>query len=190
MNANHFSCGRVTMMSGNWRGAAFLLIAVSAAVAGCGKKSDTLQRGNAHAPPSMEGDPEPKVVVAKPAHTPPVPTPEERKPYLAWSLERTAIDSLGRIGEPAVPAITRLLRSPDRTVRERAAQSLARIGPAAEAAVPDLLAALDDPDEDVRRSVIRALGQIGPAAADAVPALLGVVQQGKAPPAPAKKRAR
>jgi HEAT repeat protein len=75
-------------------------------------------------------------------------------------------------------------------MRDQAAQTLARIGPAAEAAVPELLAALDDPDEDVRRSVIRALGQIGPAAADAVPALLGVVQQGKALPAPAKKRPR
>ena len=177
------------MMNGNSYRAGWLLVAGSAALAGCGGNSDNLQRGNAH--PSAAVDAEAAVQPAvRHEHKPAAPTPEERKPYLTWSAEKTALDALGRIGEPAVPALTRLLRSPDRELRDQAAQTLARIGPDADEAVPDLLAALDDPDEDVRRSVIRALGQIGPAAADAVPALLGVIQQGKAQPAPVRKRPR
>ena len=94
-----------------------------------------------------------------------------------WDLETTAADSLSRIGEPAVPALIQSLRSNDPGERVRAAEVLARIGPAAKNAVPFLVQSLRDPDEDVRRLAARALGQIGPAAADAVGPLMNMLKE-------------
>lgn len=94
-----------------------------------------------------------------------------------WDLPETAARSLGRIGSAAVPELTKQLTDRDPEVRERAANVLARIGPAAKQAVPDLVAALDDDDQAVRKSAALALGQIGPAAADAVPALTRVMKE-------------
>ncbi len=101
-----------------------------------------------------------------------------------WDLPETAARSLGRIGAAAVPELTKQLNDRDPEVRERAADVLARIGPAAKQAVPDLVAALEDSDEAVRKSAALALGQIGPAAADAVPALMRVMKESvaKSPP--------
>ena len=94
-----------------------------------------------------------------------------------WTLPETAARSLGKIGSSAVPELTKDLNSTDPEVRQRAADVLARIGPAAKQAVPDLVAALEDDDEAVRKSAALALGQIGPAAADAVPALMRVMKE-------------
>lgn len=94
-----------------------------------------------------------------------------------WGLGETAADALGRIGQPAVPALIEQLRNPDLRMRRQAAEILARIGPEAELAVPALLQALNDPDPDLRKSAIRAIGQIGPAAAPAIPSLIHTLQQ-------------
>ena len=100
------------------------------------------------------------------------------RPISDWTLQETAEDALGRMGEAAVPMLVEKLRyeNPDlkrqATVRRQAAEVLARIGPRAESAVPALIKALDDSATGVRKSAALALGQIGPAAADAAPALL------------------
>ena len=98
-------------------------------------------------------------------------------PHADWDLETTAADSLGRIGEPAVPALIEYLQSQDIEERVRAAKILARIGPAAKKAVPFLVQLLRDPHEDVRRMAARALGQIGPEAADAVGPLVQLLRE-------------
>lgn len=101
-------------------------------------------------------------------------------PYYEWDIERTAIDALGRIGEPVVPRLRNLLRSSDPEQRQQAAKMLARIGPAAQDAIPDLIAMLQDPSREVRKAVARALGQMGPIAADAVGPLFQVIEQEQA----------
>jgi hypothetical protein len=98
--------------------------------------------------------------------------PERWPLYREWTMREISIDSLARIGAPAVPALVEVLTDPSPVLRQRAAQALARIGPDARDAVPDLIVALQDRDEDVRKNVARALGQIGTEARAAVPALL------------------
>lgn len=112
-----------------------------------------------------------------------VPPELKVRPYHEWGLRETVEDSLGRIGAPAVPPLTRLLRHPDAARRVQAANILARIGPQAAEAVPALAEALEDPDPDVRKSAARALGQIGPAADEAVGPLLRLLEQVDASPA-------
>jgi hypothetical protein len=98
------------------------------------------------------------------------------------SEQEVAMEALGRIGTPAVPALTESLANPDAEVRMQAARTLARMGSDAKDAVPALLPLLDDPDERVRKAVGRALGQIGPDAAAAVPALVRKLEEaGTAP---------
>ncbi len=80
-----------------------------------------------------------------------------------WTMEQTALDSLVRIGQPAVPALVKLLDRPEAKIRGEAAAALARIGPEARSAVAKLVALVEnDPDPAVRRFAVRALGQIGP----------------------------
>ncbi|MEM7312595.1 MAG: HEAT repeat domain-containing protein [Planctomycetota bacterium] len=108
---------------------------------------------------------------------------QERKPLMPavrpvqdWGLQETAIDSLGRIGAPAVPGLIQALEHPDRNQRLRAAKVLARIGPDAAQAVPILIQLLNDQDDEIRKASARALGQIGPAAESAVGPLLEIIQ--------------
>lgn len=75
------------------------------------------------------------------------------------------------LGEPAVPAVTGLLRSGTPAERILAANTLWGMGARAGAAVPDLAAALADPDPDLRVASAMALENMGPAAAPAVPGL-------------------
>jgi HEAT repeat protein len=75
------------------------------------------------------------------------------------------------MGEPAVPAVTGLLRSGTPAERTLAANTLWGMGARAKAAVPDLVEALGDPDSSLRVAAAMALENMGPAAADAVPAL-------------------
>jgi hypothetical protein len=98
------------------------------------------------------------------------------KPVEQWGLQETAIDSLGRIGAPAVPGLIQALEHPNRDQRLRAAKVLARIGPDAAQAVPILVELLNDQDEEIRKASARALGQIGPAAESAVEPLLNMIQ--------------
>lgn len=98
------------------------------------------------------------------------------RPFEDWTMREAAAVALSRIGEPAVPALVEALQSPDPNLRQQAADTLARIGPAASTAVPALTALLDDPDPRVKKSAVRALGQIGPAAATAVPSLMRALE--------------
>jgi HEAT repeat protein len=107
--------------------------------------------------------------------------PPRIRPYREWDLEETAVDSLVRIGRPAVPRLVQSLRHPQAEVREEAAQLLARIGPDAEQAVPALVAALQDRHAEVQKAAARALGQIGPAAVEAVEPLMSFVHEGSSP---------
>ena len=63
-------------------------------------------------------------------------------------------------------ALATLLHDPDVRLRLRAADQLAKLGPAAAPALPDLIAALGD-TRDVRGAAAYAISQIGPAAAPA-----------------------
>ena len=103
------------------------------------------------------------------------------RPDRQWGLQETVVDSLSRIGQPAVPGLVRMLRHPDAERRVQAADILARIGPQAEEAVAGLIDALEDPDERVRKAVARALGQIGAGAAEAVGPLLQVLEETSSP---------
>jgi len=67
----------------------------------------------------------------------------------------TAIHELASIGDPAVGPLTTVLKAPAWYVRERAVQTLARIGSAA--ASRSLVLALDDEDGRVRQSAREAL---------------------------------
>jgi HEAT repeat protein len=63
---------------------------------------------------------------------------------------------------PAVPALVRSLRSPDKEVRHAGVAALYEIGPAAgPAAVAPLIATLQDPDADIRVTAANALGGLG-----------------------------
>lgn len=94
------------------------------------------------------------------------------RPFEEWTMREVAAAALGRIGRPAVPKLVEALASENPSLRQKAADTLARIGPAAADAVPALIKALRDADPLVRKSAARALGQIGPDAEDAVPALI------------------
>lgn len=94
------------------------------------------------------------------------------KSYRDRTFSETALDALGRIGEPAVPPLIQSLDDPNPLIRYRAASVLARIGPDAYEAVPALVRHLNDVDFSVRREAARALGQIGPLASEAVPQLI------------------
>ena len=114
----------------------------------------------------------------------PLPPSPPVRPVQDWNLEETAIDSLGRIGTPAVPALIQSLGHADPGHRLQAAEVLGRIGPDARQAVPALVQALEDPQLDVRKAAARALGQIGPAAQEAVAPLMEIVDPAFNPPVP------
>lgn len=70
----------------------------------------------------------------------------------------------------AIPELTKLLDSPDYSVRGKVASALGYFGPAARPAVPGLIRLLDDQRDYVRIGAIEALGKIGgPQAQAAVP---------------------
>ncbi|MFO0905493.1 MAG: HEAT repeat domain-containing protein [Pirellulales bacterium] len=98
------------------------------------------------------------------------------RPFEDWTMREAAAVALGRIGEPAVPALVEALRSHDPEIRLQAADTLARIGPGAEQAVPSLTELLEDEDIRIRKAAARALGQIGPKAAESVPSLMRALE--------------
>ena len=75
------------------------------------------------------------------------------------------------LGEPAVPAVTELLRSGGPAERIAAANILWGMGARGRAAIPDLVSALADPDPALRAASAMALENMGAAAEAAVPAL-------------------
>jgi hypothetical protein len=99
--------------------------------------------------------------------------------------QQAAADALGRIGEPAVPALTEALMDGSPVVRYQAARALTYMGAQASSAVPALMRSLHDQDESVRQQSALALGQIGPPAAPAVPELLLMLKMASNLPPPA-----
>ena len=95
----------------------------------------------------------------------------------AGEAERlAAADSLGALGEdavPAVPALARALRDAAETVQLNAAYALGAVGVAA---LPALLEALDDAEEGPRLAAAYGLSAVGAAA---VPALLQVLDHAR-----------
>lgn len=77
----------------------------------------------------------------------------------------------GKIEQPRLARIGKLLASPELAVRIQAAQALGAVGPDAKSQAPALIAALDDPDKTVVGWSIWSLGQIGPEAKEALPRL-------------------
>ncbi|MFM9066635.1 MAG: HEAT repeat domain-containing protein [Planctomycetota bacterium] len=99
------------------------------------------------------------------------------RPYDDWTMGEASAMALSRIGSASVPALREALQSAEPSMRSRAADTLAKIGPDAADAVPDLIVNLNDPDLRVRKSAARALGQIGPKAAPAVPTLMKAITE-------------
>ncbi len=87
-----------------------------------------------------------------------------------------AADALGRIGEPAVAALSESLSDADPIVRLQSCRALAYMGMQAKDAVPALIRALNDPEQGVREGAAEALGQVGMPAAPAVPALMQMLR--------------
>lgn len=75
------------------------------------------------------------------------------------------------LGQPAVPALTEMLRSGTPAERITAANTLWGMGGRARAAAGDLAVALADADPALRVAAAMALENMGTAAVDAVPAL-------------------
>ncbi len=133
----------------------------------------TTQHSSAPSPHSLGSGP----VAASPS--PPVRWVEQ------WDLTETAVDSLGRIGAPAVPVLVEALSDAEVTNRLQAARVLTRIGPDAKQSVDALVVALSDDNEDVRKAAARALGQIGPDAEEAVLPLMQIIEDPRNRPASA-----
>lgn len=73
-----------------------------------------------------------------------------------------AINTLGGIGRPAVPALREALKSGDARLRARAVSTLERIGRPAKDASPVLKALLASADDDARYNILKALWRIEP----------------------------
>jgi HEAT repeat protein len=72
--------------------------------------------------------------------------------------------TLGRIGEPAVPALAVLLAHKSPQIRAAAATALGKLGPPAAVAAPELEARLRDPSRNVQAAVRDALKAVRRAA--------------------------
>jgi HEAT repeat protein len=80
-------------------------------------------------------------------------------------MRRTAVESLGKIGDPrATNSILSLLHDPAAIVREASVQAIGRVTPPTiDGVVDPLTQALKDPVESVRQAAVVAIGDIDPA---------------------------
>lgn len=83
--------------------------------------------------------------------------------------------ALMAIGEPAVPALCRLLDDENPGPRLQAARIIRELGARAASAAPHLASRLLDPSPPVQKMAILALAEIGPPARAAVPDLLDLL---------------
>ncbi len=95
-------------------------------------------------------------------------------PNSSYKDREAVIDRLQDIGQPAVPALIKVLKNKDTNIdhRRAAAGALGHIGPAAKEGIPTLITALWDRDSGLRYNAALALGRMGPAAKEAIPALV------------------
>jgi hypothetical protein len=84
-----------------------------------------------------------------------------------------------KVVQQCLPALVKLLTSPDAMTRLHAADLLGQMGSAA--AAPSLADAASDPYEGVREAAIHALGHLGPSAKAVVPRLTALLDDGAYP---------
>lgn len=103
-----------------------------------------------------------------PAGAPAVPLLTELLKHETMGVRWQAVGALGKIREPALPALPEIIRltlsDPEPRVREHSAEAIGNIGPAAADGIPALVKALKDAAPRVRRDAVRSLGQMGAAA--------------------------
>ncbi len=83
-----------------------------------------------------------------------------------------ALKIMGTNAEAAVPALGRMLESPNVLLSSAAGQALGKIGPSA---VPVLIEALDNGDYNIRANACAALGELGTNSAPAIPRLTKIL---------------
>ena len=86
-------------------------------------------------------------------------------------IRRTAVESLGKIGDPsALPAVLPLLSDPVASVRAASAQALGRMAtPAHDSVIAGLAHALRDTDDRVREAAALAIADIEPSSRQLAP---------------------
>ena len=95
-------------------------------------------------------------------------------------VRRSAADVLRQIGRPAIPDLAKALNNPNADVRSNAAYALGRIGAEAKTALPQLVPLLQDSNADVRSNAAYALGRIGAEAKTALPQLVPLLKDSDA----------
>ena len=95
-------------------------------------------------------------------------------------VRRSAVEVLKQIGRPAIPALVKALKDSDAKVRSNAAYVLGGIGAEAKTALPQLVPLLKDSDAKVRRKAAYALGSMGAEAKTALPQLVPLLQDSDA----------
>ena len=93
---------------------------------------------------------------------------------------RSAAEVLAKIGLPAIPALAKGLKNSNPFVRIISASALERIRLKAKTAIPQLVPALKDSEARVRSSAASALGSIGAEAKTAVPQLIPLLKDSDA----------
>jgi HEAT repeat protein len=91
-----------------------------------------------------------------------------------WPAVLMALQQFGPRAEAAVPAVVKLLSSPEEAVGQLAAATLGSAGSGAKDAVPELQKMLRSPVSDTRRHAVDALGLIGAPAKTTLPDLIGL----------------
>jgi HEAT repeat protein len=87
-------------------------------------------------------------------------------------VRRSAAEVLRQIGPPAIPALTKAFKDSDANVRSGAASALGSMGAEAKTVLPQLVPLLKDSDAYVRRNAADALGSMGAEAKTALPQLV------------------
>jgi HEAT repeat protein len=107
-----------------------------------------------------------------------VPALQELLDNLTTGLGEEVVQTLARLGAPAVPALVKALGDADPVYRVTTAWALAEMGEKAGDAVPALREALKDREPEVRAHAARALWKADPELArDAVPVLAAVLAE-------------
>jgi HEAT repeat protein len=84
-----------------------------------------------------------------------------------------SIAALGLIGgDRVIPPLAAAVKRKEATVRKKAVESLAKVGPKNKTVVPALLGALKEVDGDIRHYAVEGLGNVGVEAKPAMPALI------------------
>src|SRR5260370_16915446 len=83
---------------------------------------------------------------------------------------------LSYLGRGAIPGHLEALKSPDASVRKKAATILWQMGVEAKEATSPLLEVAKDADAEVRTAAVKALGRTGEGTQDAIPGLLEALQ--------------